>query len=559
MASDSTTFAAHLHPAWMRWVIPSVGDLFFVALFCLLAFTNLSSRLLGDAGIGWHIRTGQLILSTHAIPLADPFSSSMAGHRWFAWEWLYDLFVGRLESATGLNGVVVFSALIIVLTFSLAFRWLVHRGANVLVTLLLVLLATSASIIHFLARPHVLSWLFALLWFWILESSERNWVTGHSISSEFIKNKNDHHMLLWLLPLTMMLWVNVHGGFPTGLLLLAIYWTGAAWQWLKPAKDRSHEDRFDDGLVKIRARRRVRDLTLAIILTSAATVLNPYGFDLHLHIYHYLSNRFLMDHIDEFQSPNFHFVAQKCFAGLILLTLLALAGARRQFTKLSVSHGLLILFAVYSGLYSSRNIPVSSLLLIVVIAPLLSDAMTRLSLSQRIAAPKRVNERSEFLRRMHAVESNLRGHLWPITTIMLACWIAAHGGKFRGVTLVDAHFDNKRFPAAAVNYIEQQDLNGPIFAPDYWGGYLIYRLYPQTKVVLDDRHDLYGESFFRSYLRTTHVEPGWEDFLDQHPAQSLIVPKGSALANILAETESWKSIYHDDVAVVFVKTPTNGK
>ena len=58
--------------------------------------------------------------------------------------------------------------------------------------------------------------------------------------------------------------------------------------------------------------------------------MNPYGWKLHVHIYRYLSNRFLMDHIDEFQSPNFHGVAQKCFAGLLLLTLVALALKRRE-------------------------------------------------------------------------------------------------------------------------------------------------------------------------------------------------------------------------------------
>ena len=66
------------------------------------------------------------------------------------------------------------------------------------------------------------------------------------------------------------------------------------------------------------------------VLSAAATLVNPYGFKLHVHIYRYLSNRFLMDHIDEFQSPNFHYVAQKCFAGLLLLTLLALAGEKTR-------------------------------------------------------------------------------------------------------------------------------------------------------------------------------------------------------------------------------------
>src|SRR5580692_5849085 len=108
----------NLHPAWMRFVLPSIADLIFAALFALLLFTNLSTKLLGDAGIGWHIRTGQLILADHAIPHSDPFSSSMVGQPWFAWEWLYDLLVGALDGLASLNAVVAFTALIIAATFS---------------------------------------------------------------------------------------------------------------------------------------------------------------------------------------------------------------------------------------------------------------------------------------------------------------------------------------------------------------------------------------------------------------------------------------------------------
>jgi hypothetical protein len=74
-------------------------------------------------------------------------------------------------------------------------------------------------------------------------------------------------------------------------------------------------------------------------------------------------------------------------------------------------------------------------------------------------------------------------------------------------------------------------------------------------MVVDDRHDFYGEQFLKSYLKMMHVEPGWEDFLLQHEAHSVVVPKASALANILAETPRWQPIYSDDVAVVFVRAP----
>src|SRR5207302_3210343 len=320
-----------------------------------------------------------------------------------------------LERMAGVNGVVVFTALIIAAVFSWTFRLLLRRGTNVLVALILVLLAASASMIHFLARPHVLSWLFTVVSFSTLEWSEKSCGVSQSDSWDSAADQAQHRRVLWVLPLLMLVWVNVHGGFLVGFALVGIYWFSAVWQW-----SRLKDVRFDDALRKIRAGNRVRALTLAGILSAAATLVNPYGLKLHLHIYRYLSNRFLMDHIDEFQSPNFHYVAQKCFAGLLLLTLVAVAVKKRE---IGVSQGLVVLFAVYSGLYASRNIPVSSLLLILIIGPWLSDAIFRFAERFRWRSP------STFLQRMQRMELTLHGHLWPIAAIALACWVAAHGGK----------------------------------------------------------------------------------------------------------------------------------
>jgi hypothetical protein len=546
MAMGSRSSAVDQNPAWVRWLMPSVSDLLFMALLGLLVFTNLSVRLLGDAGIGWHIRTGQLILATHAIPRVDPFSSSMTGQPWFAWEWLYDMLVGWLDSATGLNGVVLFTAVIIAAVFSWTFRLLVRR-TNVLLALILVLLAASAAMIHFLARPHVVSWLFTMVWFLALQSSEENFESGRSTT-----------LLLWLLPATMLVWVNVHGGFLVGFVLLGIYWLSAAWGW-GTLHFKLTEGDFEEALEKIRTGRHLCTLTSAGVVSVVATLVNPYGLKLHVHIYRYLSNRFLMNHIDEFQSPNFHYVAQKCFAGLLLLTLVALAV---KGSKASLSQFLVILFAVYSGLYASRNIPVSALLLILLIGPWLSDTMGRLSArfagrSKSFQPPKSTS--LPFLQRMKAIELSLQGHIWPIAAILFTGWIAAHGGNLGPTPLMDAHFDAKRFPAAAVNYVETHNVHGPLLSPDAWGGYLIYRLYPRTKVVIDDRHDFYGETFLKSYLKMIHLEPGWDDFLKQYQPECIIVPNDSALANILAETSGWQPIYSDDVARAFVRVRPAGR
>lgn len=530
MVEDSTSSSPDATSAWARWLMPSVADLIFVALLATLLFTPLSGKLLGDAGIGWHIRTGQLILANHAVPRADPFSSSMAGKPWFAWEWLYDVAAG--ESRAGLNGVVWLTAVVIAAVFASAFRMLLRRGANLAVALMLVLLALSASMIHFLARPHVVSWLFTLVWFGVLDSIEKDSLSGRRGGFEQYR--------VWILPPMMLVWVNVHGGFLVGFLLLAIFWLSAVWTLLA-----TDDHRIEEVFQKIAARKRALSLLWVGLLSLAASFVNPYGWKLHAHIYSYLSNQFLMNHIEEFQSPNFHGVAQKCFLALVLIILAVLASCGRKSHKnaLHASGLLIILFAVYSGLYAARNIPVSSLLLVLVVAPLISEKTISGKTSTR-----------QFLNRMQQVELNLRGHLWPMAAVVLTFFVAANGGRIGASAIMNAHFDSKRMPVEAVNYIQENHVQGPIFSPDLWGGYLIYRLYPNQRVIVDDRHDFYGPEFLKSYLKSIHVESGWQDFIQQHSPSCILLPRDSALANVLIETRDWKAIYMDDVAVLFVRS-----
>ena len=497
--------------ALLRWLMPSVADLIFIALLASLLFTPLSMKLLWDAGIGWHIRTGQLILTTHTIPRVDPFSSQIL-KPWVAWEWLYDVIVGRLESSAGLNGVVWLTAVVIATVFAVVFRFLVKRGVSLEIALLFTLLAIWASTIHFLARPHVLTWMFAMVWFWILDSAE----------SAVHRNR-----CVWLLPILMVVWVNVHGGFLLGFVLLGIFWLGSLWTWL-----RLKESRIEEAFQKITAGKRVRELTLVGLASASASLVNPYGWHLHAHIYCYLTNSFFMDHIEEFQSPNFHGVAQKCFLTLLLLMIVAIAARGRE---LKAGEILLVLFAVFAGLYSSRNIPVSSMLLAAIAGPRIPPLGA-----------------SRFLQRMATMDSTLRGHFWPIFAAVATLMVGLNGGRIGSTLLMDAHFDARRMPVDAASFLEKNGVRSPVFAPDYWGGYFIYRLYPNNKVVIDDRHDFYGEPFLQWYLRTMHVEPGWEGFIKWRPC--LVLPRKAALTEIVRKTPEWKPVFSDDVAIIFTRS-----
>ncbi len=147
--------------------------------------------------------------------------------------------------------------------------------------------------------------------------------------------------------------------------------------------------------------------------------------------------------------------------------------------------------------------------------------------------------------------------MWPLLAMVVTLLVALNGGRFGSNQWMDAHFGSKRMPVKAVNYIEQNGVSGPVLGPDYWGGYLIYRLYPKAQVVVDDRHDLYGEEFFRSYLRMMHGERGWDEFLRAHDAALVLLPRDGELASLLAQSQEWKSIYSDDLAILFCRDLTN--
>jgi hypothetical protein len=507
---------------WLRFVVPSAADLLFIALVLGLSCGVMGRVLLRDSDVGWHIRNGEQMLLSHAITRTDSFSSTMSGHTWYAWEWLYDLLIAAIHHVFGLNGVVFFTAAVIAATFALSLKFALRRGGNLVITFFLLILSLGASAVHFLTRPHVLSWLFAVIWFELLDSAASTHHAGKR--------------LLWL-PIIMILWANLHGGFVLGLLLLATYLIGGAIEYLAGAEQRPRIGGWLKSLGGITA------------LTFAASFVNPYTYHLHVHIYQYLSDRFLMNQISEFLSPDFHGAAQQCFAVLLIAAIATMASTRG---RLGASRLLVLLLAAYSGLYATRNLPTSSLLITLVIAPVLSAAVGQATGSAKIVSWLRhlFSAVSSFGFRMQKLDTELRGHIFIVLTLAVGLWACLHHGRFGSTQLINAQFDEGRFPVQASNYIARHDIHEPIFSLDYWGGYLIYRLYPNTKVVVDDRHDLYGDQFIKNYLKIVLVQPSFAEELDQMKIAWVLVPRWSSLANVLRLTQNWTAVHEDGTAVL---------
>jgi hypothetical protein len=493
--------------------LPPVSAVLFITLFLGMTSGSLARLLLGDSSTGWHIRNGEQILATGSIPHHDSFSATMSGRTWFAWEWLYDVAVGALDRSTGLNGVVWLTALVVSLTSVLLFRHAYFRSGNLPLALLLVLLSLCAATVHLLARPHIISWLLVFVWWKILEQ---------------VLMDGSTRRLVWL-PLLMIVWVNVHGAFLLGFILTGIALASALWE--RGRKATSAPARSADAVA------------VSLFAVFVASFANPYGWHLHQHVYTYLTDRFLMRHIDEFRSPTFHFAAEWFFTALVLIAAFAMFRYKRGAGLWEI---LLTGFAIASGFYAYRNIPIASILLSMQIAKLAGEKGVG-----SIGMPKAFPRAAAAVSRLGARET---GHLWLLSSTAVSVLIFAaclNGGRLFSRQVIQSQFDPSRLPVAATEKLAALDSADPVLAPDDWGGYLIYRLGPRIKPLVDDRHDLYGSAFLRDYLKVIHGDPGWKEILDRmHPNWVLLPPK-SPLAARLRQTSGWEVIHEDVAAVLF--------
>ena len=491
------------------WLTPSLVDLFFLFLLLACFGRPLSwQSLLSDGDTGWHIRTGELILRTGAVPARDPFSFSRAGEPWFAWEWLSDVSFALLNRWQGLAAVAAFSGAVLALAASLLLCWLLRRGAGFWIGVPVTLASVSACSVHYLARPHVFTLLFLTLALWVLDEDRRK----------------PSGMVWGLIPLSG-LWANLHGGFVAWIAILGLLvaLNAAAREW--------------------RALRRYATLC---VLSVAATFLNPYGWHLHQHISSYLSSSWILDNVQEFQSPRIRSENLEVFA---ILLLLGVAMASRFLARRQWFEGSMVLVWAFAALRSARHVP----LFVVIAAPVIaSECAAWWAGKARIARPKAVArvawELSQDLGRWRRIT------LWTPVFCGLALWMTLTPAKLQD-------FPAERFPVAAVagNLGRLQEGGAfPRGAPriltsDQWADYLIFHLYPMTRVFFDGRSDFYGPTIGRDYVVLLSAGRGWRRVLERYGFQLALLPLDWPLGAVLEGDPDWDLVYRDAVSVLLVR------
>jgi hypothetical protein len=505
--------------------VPALSDLaFLMPILVLFWCTTGVGWLLADSDTGWHIRTGEWILQNHRVPRADIFSFTRAGKPWFAWEWLSDVLMATVHRSGGLAGIVLVSLLLLSATSVCVYKSTVAESGQRLMAIVVTSLAMAASTIHWLARPHLITPLLAAIFCQVLNRVERDRKPG----------------VLLTLPLLTIVWVNLHAGFFVGIILLCTYGIGTA------AEELAHG-------AKHAAWVRGRKYLLTAGTCAMASLLNPYGYRLHVHVTQFLGASFYLQHVSEFQSIDFHSFTAAYFETMLVL---AIAAALWHSGSERFVHVMLLVSWSHLALFSARNIPIFA----VVTAPSIGLAMREWL--ERAGSLWPTLWMCKVTRNLEDVETGLRTmanrdqrgqkHLAPCVAFVVLALLVAHPGRVKALR---AEFDRNRFPVDAVVVLSHLGVRPAtrLYSNWQWGGYLIYRLWPSMNVFDDGRTDFYGPAFVEEGLRAWEIAPDWEHILAQYRVNAALLPVDSALASVLRERQDWKPVYEDRVAVLFEK------
>ena len=218
----------------------------------------------------FHIALGRWILEHHTVPTADPFSATLRGTHWVAFEWLSQIAFATAYAVGGWLSVVVLTAAAVSTAFGLMTRFLVRewQPTAVLVAVLAALLLTAP---HLLARPHILALPVMVAWIGTL-----------------IRAVDTRSPPPWLLLPLMTLWANLHGSFTFGLAMVAPIACDALWR-------APHSERW-----KV-----IRQWTLFAILAFAAACLNPYGPEMILVTFRTIALGAALTTVTEWRSQDF--------------------------------------------------------------------------------------------------------------------------------------------------------------------------------------------------------------------------------------------------------------
>lgn len=479
-------------PAFLLWLAAAV------VTFWSFGFTTMKG-----SDLWWHIASGRWIWEHKTLNFKDPWSFTFAGKPWLSHEWLSDVVFHGWSNLLGMETLVWWKWLVLVSTFVLLFLTLRRIAGSSLPAYLAALAALAVGAPFFDVRPQLYS-LFgfvALLRLALLPSRHR-----------------------WLLPVGFFFWVNLHGGFFFGILVLTTVF----------------------AVARMVGEAKKNDLPLWLVCL-AVCLLNPNGPDAYVFSLHYATNpKSAYLRIGEWKPlweeggirDALYFPAVAVFLASSALTFAA--RLQRKHPRLTYTALALGLLTLAMSLKSRRFIPLFGIAQSLVLAPVLSIG------SERV--------RAWVLGRW----PGLAERPWPRLLIPAAAFILGllwlwpyplSSRAFLYLTSQDG------FPVEAMNVAEVNHLQGKVFAYYEWGGYVDLRTDGRLQVFIDGRADtVFDDPTYRRYSRVHNTLPGWEKIVDDSGADYFLWPRQHhKQAEQLRESGRWRTLYADHVAVLLIR------
>jgi hypothetical protein len=465
------------------------------ALLVPLAVLTVQSRF-DDPDMWWHLKTGEIIWTTHTIPTADLFSYTTNHHAYVPHEWLAQLLIYGAYRYGGYPGLMLwlcfFTTTLLLAGYYLCTLYSDNVKAGFLGALIIWLFATIGLSI----RPQMVGYLLLVIESVLLHLGRTRaprWFLG--------------------LPPLFAIWVNCHGSFSFGIIVAGVFLFSSLFNFQK------------GSLVAVSWQPHSRRMLLvAFILSIAALFLNPIGVRQTLYpLATIWSQPIGLSQVDEWKPLQFGDARSTVFLGV--LGCILLLGVLRR-TELFWHEVLLLALAVWAAASHRRLLFAFGILA----APILSRAVST-SWQGYVAEQDR---------------PALNGMLL-VASLLSACW--AFPNQQALVRQVE-----QRSPTRAVKFMKAHHLSGRMLNEYSYGGYLIWES-PETPVFIDGRADIFEATGVLSEFgnwATLQSDP--DTLLDQYGIDFCVLAREAPMVRVLPLLRSWKIIYEDENSVIFVRT-----
>ncbi|HEU4501711.1 MAG TPA: hypothetical protein VFR82_08675, partial [Nitrospira sp.] len=485
----------------------------------LMVIVNFALQPLTEPDFGWHLRTGlDLLHNGFSLPHSDPYSHTMPDWAWVEHAWLTDVFIGAIYSLGGGLSIILLFACVT------TGAWLIGSAtsrAGVVFRRLACAMSLWVALPYLGARTQLVTLLGLAVLLFLL----KRWQDGVPSAR-------------WWIPPLFFGWANLHGGFLAGLMVLGlIIVTTAILRWLSERRLVSAR-KYDEPLLSWDDLKR---LTLLTILSAAVTLINPYGWRLHGEIVDSLSDRFMLDTLQEWQPLSMSGVAGRRYALYLAgLTLSMMLWYRRTEPVRWVIGGVFLALS----LRHMRNIPFFLICSLSTCVDVMAQGFHTL---QRRWPGRRLTARQGNLAAAVAMGAILFGlgadHLPQVA--------------FSGTRPAE-YFRSTSYPIEAVEWIRKnRDVIGRRLYNDYaYGGFLLWWL-PETRIFIDGRMPAWrrGERrIFPDYMALTGADPDLT-ILTKYSIDWAMVRRQTQLDGALAQGPGWTRVYGDEKVAIYRLLP----